>query len=102
MKLWPFKVIEGHADKPMISVDYKGEKKQFSAEDISSVTVPANFNDSQRQATKSAAVTAGLNVLRIINEPTAAAIAYGIDKKAGWYSKRTVMIFDLGWLVSLK
>ncbi|KAL6137034.1 hypothetical protein ACLB2K_062329 [Fragaria x ananassa] len=118
MKLWPFKVIEGPADKPMISVDYKGEKKQFSAEDISSImlrkmrdvaeayigstvknaviTVPANFNDSQRQATKSAAVTAGLNVLRIINEPTAAAIAYGIDKKAGWYSKRTVMIFDLG------
>ncbi|XP_024176968.1 heat shock cognate 70 kDa protein [Rosa chinensis] len=118
LKLWPFKVIEGPADKPMIVVSHKAQEKQFAAEDISSImlgkmrevaeaylgspvrnaviTVPANFNDSQRQATKSAGITAGLNVLRIINEPTAAAIAYGIDKKAGWYSKRTVMIFDLG------
>ncbi|KAK9913500.1 hypothetical protein M0R45_037314 [Rubus argutus] len=118
MKLWPFKVIEGPADKPMIVVNHEGEEKQFAAEEISSIvlvkmreiaeaylgltvknaviTVPANFNDSQRQATKSAGATAGLNVLRIINEPTAAAIAYGIDKKAGWYSKRNVMIFDLG------
>ncbi|KAK9913504.1 hypothetical protein M0R45_037318 [Rubus argutus] len=118
MKLWPFKVIRGHADKPMIVVNHEGEEKQFAAEEISSIvlgkmreiaeaylgstvknaviTVPANFNDSQRQATKSAGATAGLNVLHIINEPTAAAIAYGIDKKAGWYSKRNVMIFDLG------
>ncbi|EEC71767.1 hypothetical protein OsI_04375 [Oryza sativa Indica Group] len=99
MKLWPFKVIPGPGDKPMIVVQYKGEEKQFSAEEISSmvlikmreiaeaylgsniknavVTVPAYFNDSQRQATKDAGVIAGLNVMRIINEPTAAAIAYG-------------------------
>ncbi|XP_004308862.1 PREDICTED: heat shock cognate 70 kDa protein-like [Fragaria vesca subsp. vesca] len=120
MKLWPFKVIEGPADKPLIVVIRSGQEKQFTPEEISSIilrkmrevaeaylgstvenaviTVPANFNDSQRQATKSAGVTAGLNVLRIINEPTAAAIAYGIDKKASWYgkSKRTVMVFDLG------
>ncbi|KAJ6350235.1 hypothetical protein OIU78_006409 [Salix suchowensis] len=104
IKHWPFKVTPGPADKPMISVNYKGEEKQFSAEEISSmvlikmreiaeaylgttiknavVTVPAYFNDSQRQATKDAGVIAGLNVMRIINEPTAAAIAYGLDKKA--------------------
>ncbi|KAJ9160103.1 hypothetical protein P3X46_025535 [Hevea brasiliensis] len=103
-KLWPFKVISGPGDKPMIVVTYKGEEKQFAAEEISSmvlikmreiaeaylgntvknavVTVPAYFNDSQRQATKDAGVIAGLNVMRIINEPTAAAIAYGLDKKA--------------------
>ncbi|PRQ59133.1 putative Heat shock protein 70 family [Rosa chinensis] len=118
VKLWPFKVIEGPADKPMIVVNHEGREKQFAAEEISSIilgkmrevaevylgssvrhaviTVPANFSDSQRQATKRAGITAGLNVLRIINEPTAAAIAFGINKKAGWYSKRTVMIFDLG------
>ncbi|EEC75662.1 hypothetical protein OsI_12445 [Oryza sativa Indica Group] len=104
IKLWPFKVIAGPGDKPMIVVQYKGEEKQFAAEEISSmvlikmreiaeaylgttiknavVTVPAYFNDSQRQATKDAGVIAGLNVMRIINEPTAAAIAYGLDKKA--------------------
>ncbi|KAM1182918.1 hypothetical protein ACFX19_001355 [Malus domestica] len=93
-------------------------EKQFAAEEISSmilvkmreiaeaylgstvkksvITVPAYFNDSQRQATKKAGATAGLNVMRIIHEPTAAAIAYGLDRKAGWYSKRNVMIFDLG------
>ncbi|CBI16154.3 unnamed protein product, partial [Vitis vinifera] len=98
IKLWPFKVIPGPGDKPMIVVVYKGEEKQFAAEEISSmvlikmreiaeaylgstvknavVTVPAYFNDSQRQATKDAGVIAGLNVMRIINEPTAAAIAY--------------------------
>ncbi|KAM5556344.1 heat shock cognate 70 kDa protein [Rosa sericea] len=118
IKLWPFKVIEGPADKPMIVVTQKGEEKQFAAEEISSmvlgkmreiaeaylgstvrnavITVPAYFNDSQRQATNTAAVTAGLKVMRIINEPTAAAIAYGIDNKVGWYGKRNVMIFDLG------
>ncbi|VAI50177.1 unnamed protein product [Triticum turgidum subsp. durum] len=102
IKLWPFKVVAGPGDKPMINVQYKGEEKQFAAEEISSmvlikmreiaeaflgttvknavVTVPAYFNDSQRQATKDAGVIAGINVLRIINEPTAAAIAYGLDK----------------------
>ncbi|XP_062002686.1 heat shock 70 kDa protein 4-like isoform X1 [Rosa rugosa] len=118
IKLWPFKVIEGPAEKPMIVVTHKGEEKQFAAEEISSmvlekmreiaeaylgspvknavITVPAYFNNSQRQATNDAAVTAGLNVMRIINEPTAAAIAYGLDRKGGWYSKRNVMIFDFG------
>ncbi|CAL8125440.1 unnamed protein product [Prunus armeniaca] len=118
MKLWPFKVIEGPDDKPMIVVTNKGQEKKFSAEEISSmvlmkmreiaeaylgstvknavITVPAYFNDSQRQATKNAGATAGLKVTRIINEPTAAAIAYGIDKRAGWYSKRNVLMFDFG------
>ncbi|KAJ6322786.1 hypothetical protein OIU77_012599 [Salix suchowensis] len=117
-KLWPFKVIAGPGDKPMIVVTYKGEEKQFAAEEISSmvlikmreiaeaylgtpiknavVTVPAYFNDSQRQATKDAGVIAGLNVLRIINEPTAAAIAYGLDKKATSVGEKNVLIFDLG------
>jgi len=115
MKLWPFKVIKGEADKPMIQVEYKNETKIFSSEEISAmvlgkmktiaesfvgkevknavVTVPAYFNDSQRQATKDAGVISGLNVLRIINEPTAAAIAYGLDKKGG---EHNVLIFDLG------
>ncbi|KAI3520005.1 hypothetical protein L1887_09226 [Cichorium endivia] len=118
MKLWPFKVIPGPAEKPMIVVTYKGEEKQFAAEEISSmvlikmkeiaeaylgtsivnavVTVPAYFNDSQRQATKDAGAIAGLNVMRIINEPTAAAIAYGLDKKASSSGEKNVLIFDLG------
>ncbi|KDP44975.1 hypothetical protein JCGZ_01475 [Jatropha curcas] len=118
IKLWPFKVIPGPGDKPMIVVNYKGEEKQFAAEEISSmvlikmreiaeaylgitvknavVTVPAYFNDSQRQATKDAGVIAGLNVMRIINEPTAAAIAYGLDKKATSVGEKNVLIFDLG------
>merc|ERR1719311_1807400 len=100
----------------MIEVEYKAEKKQFSAEEVSSmilvkmkeiaeaylgkavkkavVTVPAYFNDSQRQATKDAGTIAGLDVQRIINEPTAAAIAYGLDKKGE--GERNVLIFDLG------
>jgi L1 cell adhesion molecule like protein len=104
MKLWPFKVVRESQDRPAIEVTYKGEKKKFFPEEISSmvlaymkgiaesyvgvpvqnavVTVPAYFNDSQRQATKDAGKIAGLKVLRIINEPTAAAIAYGLDKKA--------------------
>ncbi|KAI8523846.1 hypothetical protein RHMOL_Rhmol13G0104000 [Rhododendron molle] len=104
MKLWPFKVTPGPDDKPMIGVTYKSTEKRFSAEEISSmvlvkikeiaedylgtivknvvVTVPAYFNDSQRQATKDAGVIAGLHVMRIINEPTAAAIAYGLGNKA--------------------
>ncbi|CAI5515922.1 unnamed protein product [Closterium sp. Naga37s-1] len=118
IKLWPFKVIAGAGEKPMIQVEYKGETKQFAAEEISSmvltkmkeiaeaylgttvknavVTVPAYFNDSQRQATKDAGVIAGLNVMRIINEPTAAAIAYGLDKKNSSSSEKNVLIFDLG------
>ncbi|PIA31827.1 hypothetical protein AQUCO_04800016v1 [Aquilegia coerulea] len=118
MKLWPFKVIPGPGDKPLIVVTYKGEEKQFAPEEISSmvlvkmreiaeaflsqpiknavVTVPAYFNDSQRQATKDAGVIAGLNVLRMINEPTAAAIAYGLDKKASRVGEQHVLIFDLG------
>ncbi|EER06446.1 heat shock protein 70, putative [Perkinsus marinus ATCC 50983] len=116
MKMWPFKVTRGADDKPIIEVQYKGEKKQFHAEEISSmvltkmketaeaflggkvsdavVTVPAYFNDSQRQATKDAGSIAGLNVLRIINEPTAAAIAYGLDKKG--QGEKNVLIYDLG------
>ena len=119
IKHWPFKVKAGADQKPMIEVQYKGETKDFQPEQISSmilvkmketaeaflgkdvknavVTVPAYFNDSQRQATKDAGVIAGLNVLRIINEPTAAAIAYGLDKKtSGGTAERNVMIFDLG------
>jgi L1 cell adhesion molecule like protein len=118
MKLWPFKVVPGPGDKPIIVVSFKGEQKQFGAEEISSmvlikmkeiseaflgksvnnavVTVPAYFNDSQRQATKDAGVIAGLNVLRIINEPTAAAIAYGLDKKASSSGEKNILIFDLG------
>nr|CAG8493763.1 6435_t:CDS:2 [Entrophospora candida] len=115
MKHWPFKVVD-KATKPYIQIEYKGETKQFTPEEISSmvltkmretaeaflgtkvknavVTVPAYFNDSQRQATKDAGMIAGLNVLRIINEPTAAAIAYGLDKKT--VGERNVLIFDLG------
>jgi L1 cell adhesion molecule like protein len=116
IKLWPFKVEQGNAEKPIISVTFKGEQKKFQPEEISSmvlvkmreiaesylgkavknavVTVPAYFNDSQRQATKDAGTIAGLNVSRIINEPTAAAIAYGLDKKS--QQEKNVLIFDLG------
>merc|ERR1712025_830552 len=116
MKHWPFTVKSGDGDIPRIQVQYKGVEKTFSAEEISSmvltkmketaeaftgkdikdvvVTVPAYFNDSQRQATKDAGAIAGLNVLRIINEPTAAAIAYGLDKKTA--GETNVLIFDLG------
>ena len=115
MKHWPFDV-KNEGTRPKVEVEYKGEKKRFFPEEISSmvltkmketaeaylgkkvtdavVTVPAYFNDSQRQATKDAGVIAGLNVLRIINEPTAAAIAYGLDKKVS--AERNVLIFDLG------
>lgn len=116
MKNWPFKVIADASEKPMVQVEYKGETKSFSPEEISSmvltkmreiaesflgtkvpcavITVPAYFNDSQRQATKDAGAIAGLKVLRIINEPTAAAIAYGLDKKES--GDHNVLIFDLG------
>ncbi|KAJ0691516.1 putative Heat shock protein 70 family [Helianthus annuus] len=118
IKLWPFKVIQGPADTPKIVVTYKGQEKEFSAEEISSmvlgkmkesaeaylgkivkdsvITVPAYFNDSQRQATKDAGTIAGLNVIRMINEPTAAAIAYGLDNQSDIVGKINVLIFDLG------
>ena len=114
-KHFTYKVIEKN-DKPNIQVQYQGTTKVFSPEEISSmvlmkmketaesylgttvtdavITVPAYFNDSQRQATKDAGTIAGLNVLRIINEPTAAAIAYGLDKKSG--VEKNVLIFDCG------
>ena len=116
-KHWPFKVVND-SSKPKIVVEYKYEEKTFSAEEISSmvlvkmkeigesylgkpikdavITVPAYFNDSQRQATKDAGAIAGLTVLRIINEPTAAAIAYGLDKKKGKGAESNILIFDLG------
>lgn len=116
LKDWSYNVVSGVGDKPMINVEFHGEKKQFAPEEISSmvlvkmketaesfmgktvkdavVTVPAYFNDSQRQATKDAAAIAGLNCLRIINEPTAAAIAYGLDKNKD--DDKNVLIFDLG------
>jgi L1 cell adhesion molecule like protein len=116
MKHWPFRVIAGSDNKPQIVVNFRGEEKRFNPEEISSmvltkmkeiaeaylgkpvrnavVTVPAYFNDSQRQATKDAGVIAGLEVKRIINEPTAAAIAYGLDKKGT--GEKNVLIFDLG------
>jgi heat shock 70kDa protein 1/2/6/8 len=115
LKHWPFKVIND-GGKPKIQVQYKGKTKKFAPEEISSmvlikmkevaevylgtkvnnavITVPAYFNDSQRQATKDAGSIAGLNVLRIINEPTAAALAYGLDKNLK--GERNVLIFDLG------
>ena len=116
-KHFPFTVIENKANgKPTIQVNHKGDVKKFSPEEISSmvltkmkevseaylgrdvknavITVPAYFNDSQRQATKDAGAIAGLNVLRIINEPTAAAIAYGLDKTG--LPEKNVLIFDLG------
>merc|ERR1712165_73011 len=117
MKHWPFQVANV-SGKPKIQVEFKCENKTFTPEEVSSmvltkmketaeaylgktvkdavVTVPAYFNDSQRQATKDAGVIAGLNVLRIINEPTAAAIAYGLDKKNQQKKETNVLIFDLG------
>jgi L1 cell adhesion molecule like protein len=115
LKHLSYKVVN-KSNKPMIQVEFRNETKEFSAEEIGSmvlskmkeiaeaylgeevkdavITVPAYFNDSQRQATKDAGAIAGLNVLRIINEPTAAAIAYGIDKKGK--GERNVLIADIG------
>ncbi|KAK3089988.1 hypothetical protein FSP39_008244 [Pinctada imbricata] len=115
MKHWPFKVVSD-GGKPKLQAEHKGEMKTFSPEEISSmvltkmketaeaylgqkitnavITVPAYFNDSQRQATKDAGVIAGLNVMRIVNEPTAAALAYGLDKNLS--GEKNVLIFDLG------
>jgi len=117
MKSWPFKVIND-AGKPIVEVEYRGETKHFKPEEISSmvlakmretaedylgcevnqavITVPAYFNDSQRKATQDAGRIAGLNVLRIINEPTAAAISYGLEKMEEGEQERNVLIFDLG------
>lgn len=116
MKHWPFKVLNGPQQKPMIEVECHGQIKQFSAEEISSmiltkmkdtaekylgekvdnavITVPAYFNDAQRQATKDAGAIAGLNVLRIINEPTSAILAYGLEKKGK--GEQNVLVFDCG------
>ncbi|TCD62823.1 ATPase with role in protein import into the ER [Steccherinum ochraceum] len=115
-KHWPFKVVKRN-DKPAIQVKHKGEIRDFSPEEISAmvlskmketaeaylgkpvthavVTVPAYFNDAQRQATKDAGTIAGLTVLRIINEPTAAAIAYGLDKKTK-DGESQIIVYDLG------
>ena len=117
IKKWPFKVIKDpKSERPIIEVDYLGKKRYFHAEDISAmilsklkknaeeylgkevrdaiITVPAYFNDSQRQSTIDAGKIAGLNVLRIINEPTAAAIAYGLDHKDD--NEKFILVFDLG------
>ncbi len=116
MKLWPYDVVKDKNNRPQIKVEFKSEEKLFYPEEISAmvlgkmkeiaetylgetvtdavITVPAYFNDACRQATKDAGVIAGLNVLRIINEPTAAAIAYGLDKKGE--SEKNVLIFDCG------
>jgi len=116
-KLWPFEVVDSNG-KPKIQVEWKGEKHEFLPEEVSAtvlqkmkstaeaflghtvkdavITVPAYFNDSQRQATKDAGAIAGLNVLRIINEPTAAALAYGLDRVGTGSSSKNVLIFDCG------
>jgi L1 cell adhesion molecule like protein len=115
IKHFPYKIIDKN-NKPLIEVEFRGEKKEFSPEEIGSmvltkmkeiaeafigekvtdavITVPAYFNDSQRQATKDAGIIAGLNVLRIINEPTAAAVAYGLDKQSD--KERNILIMDVG------
>jgi L1 cell adhesion molecule like protein len=117
-KLWAFDIVSDENNKPVISVDYKNDKQKFFPEEISAmvlsrlketaeaylghpvkkavVTVPAYFNDSQRQATKDACTISGMECLRIINEPTAAAIAYGLDKIAEGNKEKTILIFDEG------
>jgi len=114
-KHWPFKIVERNS-KPSVQVQYRGEERDFTPEEVSAmiltkmketaeaylgkkvthavVTVPAYFNDAQRQATKDAGTIAGLQILRIINEPTAAAIAYGLDKKS--QSESRIIVYDLG------
>ena len=116
IKHFPFKVTSDSEDRPIINTDYKNETKQFKPEEISAmiltkmketaedylgqkvdsavITVPAYFNDAQRQSTKDAGAIAGLNVLRIINEPTAAAISYGLDKTSD--TEKNILIFDAG------
>lgn len=116
-KLLPYEIVNKDG-KPYVQVNVKGTNKQYSPEEISAmilikmkgiaekylgtevknavITVPAYFNDSQRQSTKDAGVIAGLNVLRIINEPTAAAIAYGLDKQTSKDKEKNILVFDLG------
>jgi heat shock protein 1/8 len=116
IKNWPFSVVEKEGGKPFIQVQYKGDTKDFRPEELSAmilvkmketaesflnqtvtkacITVPAYFDDAQRQATKDAGHIAGLDVLRIINEPTAAAIAYGLDNVKN--EEQTILVFDLG------
>uniref|UniRef100_A0A0D9XPZ6 Uncharacterized protein n=1 Tax=Leersia perrieri TaxID=77586 RepID=A0A0D9XPZ6_9ORYZ len=118
LKLWPFKVVAGRENRPMIVVRHDGEERKFMPEEISSmvlakmrdiaevylgntiknavITVPVYFNNSQRQATIDAGAIAGLNVMRIINEPTAAALAYGLEKMPVTNKGRIVLVFDLG------
>ena len=117
VKLWSFNVSGDKDNKPLINVKYKNEDAQFHPEQISAmviqrlketteaylghplkkvvITVPAYFNDSQRQATKDAGAIAGLEVIRIINEPTAAAIAYGLDKIDD-KKEKNILVFDCG------
>jgi molecular chaperone DnaK (HSP70) len=117
-KLLPYKLAMATGDKPVVEVDVgSGERKKFSPEEVSAtilrkmketaemflgepvksavVTVPAYFNDAQRQATKDAGTIAGLNVERVLNEPTAAAIAYGLDR-ASTAAEENILVFDLG------
>jgi L1 cell adhesion molecule like protein len=117
IKRWPIKVIEKNNGKPYIQVKYKNEIKDFSPEEISAmiltkmkeiaedyigqkvtnavITVPAFFNNAQREATKKAGEIAGLNILRIVNEPTAAAIAYGFDKLTP-NDNKNILVVDFG------
>jgi len=116
MKLWSYDVVDDGNDKPQIKVQFKNEEKRFYPEEISAmvlgymkeiaetylgekvtdaiITVPAYFGDSMRLATKDAASIAGLNVLRIINEPTASALCYGMDNKDA--KERNILVFDCG------
>ncbi|KAL8214293.1 hypothetical protein R6Q57_003742 [Mikania cordata] len=120
MKSWPFKIVEGLAEKPTVMVNFKGEDKKYAPEELSAmvlrkmkecaqafigrevtdaiITVPAYFNNNQREATVAAAAIAGLNVMRLINEPTAAAIAYGLDHRVDqtWQNVKNILVFDLG------
>ncbi len=115
-KLFPYKLVKGNSDKPTVEIEVNNDKKQFAPEEVSAmvlrrmkeiaetylgepvkhavVTVPAYFNDAQRQATKDAGAIAGLQIERIINEPTAAAIAYGLDR--GKAKEEIILVFDLG------
>lgn len=121
MKLWSYDVVNDGNDKPQAKVQYKNEEKKFYPEEISAmllaymkevaetylgekvndavVTVPAYFGDAARQATKDAGAIAGLNVLRVINEPTAAAVAYGLDNKDS--KEKHILIFDCGGEISV-
>ncbi len=116
MKLWSYDVVNDGQDKPKVKVIHQGIEKTFYPEEISAmvlgkmkeivdsylgeevkdvvITVPAYFNDSARQATKDAGTIAGLNVLRVINEPTAAAIAYGLDNKSS--EEKNILVYDCG------